>query len=741
MRRHLHPDAGRDDPRLELRTHRPSFTPAVTPYVRWGRAKYSPDRQRDRTAAHHGPHHAHDPHRAARAFDRVLIAAMLAVAAALLLILWSPPAFADDIDAPKAGSPYFHVQGADPGVDALPLKATHVDVRIAGVIADVTVTQKYRNEGQRPIEARYVFPGSTRAAVHAMNVRIGDRLITAQIREKQRARIEYQAAKQEGKTAALLEQERPNVFQMNVANILPGDDVAVELRYTELIAPTEGRYEFVFPTVVGPRYQSPTTPANMPAVPYLREGKASSTAFDLDLRFASPLPVSDIRSSTHAVEVAHEGSRDAAVQLDRKDSQPRNNRDFVLEYRLAGDKTATGISLYKGTDENFFVALVEPPKHITTDQINPREYVFVVDISGSMGGYPLDTAKTLLRKLIGQLRPSDTFNVMLFSGSSQMLHDRPVPASAANIERAVSTIAQVRGGGSTEIVPALKQIAALPKNDDVARTVIIVTDGYVSVEQEVFALVRKNLGNSNVFAFGIGHSVNRHLIEGIARAGKGEAFIVTKPEFAAQQAERLRKMIDSPVLTKVRVNFDGLDVYDVEPGMSGLPDVLGGRPVVLFGKYRGEARGTLVLDGQAANGAHREVIAVPAPDAQATALRHLWARERIAALSDQEALEGGSAKRDAILALGLKYGLLTQYTSFLAVDKVVRTSEAAKTVDQPSPLPQGVSDAAVGAEPQKTVTAFVPSTPEPAAWVAMLMTLVLIGFALRRGRRAAATNA
>ncbi len=731
MRKTLHPDAGRDDRRLELRGHRPHFTPTVTPFVRWSHKARTDDRSADK--------HRVNDQRSARAFDRVLIALMLAIAATLLLILWSPPAFADDIDAKKAGSPYFHVQGADPGVDALPLKATQVDVRIAGVIADVTVTQKYRNEGQRPIEARYVFPGSTRAAVHAMNVRIGDRLIAAQIREKRRAQIEYQAAKQEGKTAALLEQERPNVFQMNVANILPGDEVAVELRYTELIAPTEGRYEFVFPTVVGPRYQSPTTPAAIPAVPYLREGQPSNAAFDLELRFASPLPVSDIHSSTHAIEVAHEGGRDAVVQLERKDSEPRNNRDFILQYRLAGDKTATGLSLYKGTDENFFVAIVEPPKHITTDQINPREYVFVVDISGSMRGYPLDTAKTLLRKLIGQLRPSDTFNVLLFSGSSQVLHDRAVPASAANIERAVSTIDNVRGGGGTEIVPALKAIAALPKNDDVSRTVIVVTDGYVAVEQEVFALVRKNLGNSNVFAFGIGHSVNRHLIEGIARAGKGEAFVVTKPEFAAQQAERLRKMIDSPVLTKLRVNFDGLDVYDVEPGVSQLPDVLGGRPVVLFGKWRGEAKGTLVLEGQAANGAHREVINAPAPDAQATALRHLWARERIAALSDQEALEGGSAKREPILALGLKYGLLTQYTSFLAVDKVVRTNETATTVDQPSPLPKGVSDAAVG-EPQKTMTAFVPSTPEPTAWIAMLMTLVLLGFALRRGTTRTATN-
>ncbi|MFL6651012.1 MAG: VIT domain-containing protein, partial [Sulfurifustaceae bacterium] len=185
-----------------------------------------------------------------------------ALAAVFLQPLFAAPLRADsDVDsAEQTASPYFFVRSDDPEVDRLPLKATHVDVRIVGVIADVTVTQQYKNEGTRPLEARYVFPGSTRAAVYAMQVDLGDRRLTAEIREKKQARVEYEAAKREGKTAALLEQHRPNVFQMNVAHILPGDDVKVELHYTELMVPTEGRYEFVFPTVVGPRYNgSPAT--------------------------------------------------------------------------------------------------------------------------------------------------------------------------------------------------------------------------------------------------------------------------------------------------------------------------------------------------------------------------------------------------------------------------------------------------------------------------------------------------
>ncbi|MBK7533737.1 MAG: VWA domain-containing protein [Piscinibacter sp.] len=650
-------------------------------------------------------------------------------------VAWSP-AFADDSQAAPAEGPYFQLAGGDPAIDRLPLKSTQVDARIAGVIADVTITQRYKNEGQRPIEARYVFPGSTRAAVHAMQVRLGGRVLNAKIEEKQRARIQHETAKREGKTSALLEQERPNVFQMNVANILPGDDILVELRYTELVAPTEGRYEFVFPTVVGPRYHKPSTAggsSSFPATPHLKEGEAPNSSFAMTVRFASPLPVGELRSPSHGIEVAGEGTPQAEVTVNDTVS---HNRDFILHYRLAGERTATGLTLFQGDGpdgggENFFLAVVEPPLAIAPAQINPREYVFVVDISGSMHGYPLNTAKVLLRNLIGHLRPTDTFNVMLFSGSSQMLNPAPVAATRANIERAITTIDQQRGGGSTEIVPALKRIAALPKASDVSRSVIVVTDGYVTVENEVFQLVRRNLGNSNVFAFGIGTSVNRHLIEGIARAGQGEPFVVTKPEMAAAQAERLRKMIDAPVLTQLKARFDGLEVYDVEPAtLDALPDVLGGRPVLLYGKWRGEPRGQLVLEGQAATGTHTEVVPVRAPDADASALRHLWARSRIQQLSDQEALEGGSGQRDAITALGLHYSLLTQYTSFIAIDQIVRTSEAAVPVNRPLPLPQGVSNLAVG-----EVGAAVPSTPEPAAWLSLLVVLGLVGVALsRRGK-------
>nr|WP_315847900.1 VIT and VWA domain-containing protein [uncultured Rhodoferax sp.] len=688
-------------------------------------------------ATHPAPNAATEP--PARRSGWLWLATTTLSAACFVALAISPPAHAQDRDAAprlKTESPYFFIKSDNPGVDQLPLKSTQVNVKVSGVIADVTVVQTYKNEGQRAIEAKYVFPGSTRAAVHGMNVRLADRLITAKIREKQQAKIEYDAAKQEGKTAALLEQHLPNVFQMNVANIMPGDDVKVELRYTELLLPTDGNYQFVFPTVVGPRYNSPQSSqanATWVAQPYLPQGQntptsAAAPAFDIHVTLNTPIGVKEVRSSSHTISSYTEQGGATVVGLNPT-AEPTNNRDFILNYRLAGDKIETGVMLYKGQDENFFLAMVEPPKAPAATAITPREYIFVVDISGSMHGFPLDTAKGVLRELIGGLRPSDTFNVLLFSGSNSFLNPTSVPATKANIDQAIRTIDREGGGGSTELIPALKRVYAQPKNADTSRTVVVVTDGYVTVEREAFELVRNNLSSANVFSFGIGSSVNRHLMEGLARAGMGEPFIITKPAEAAEQAARFRKMIDSPVLTNVKVRFEGLDVYDVEPRQ--LPDLLAQRPLIVFGKWKGEAKGKMVVEGNTANGPLQNSLPITAASTDTAALRHLWARHRIAALSDQEALEGGSAAKDAITDLGLKYSLLTQYTSFLAVDQVVRNKAPADSpsVNQPSALPQGVENSALGAE--------VPSTPEPATWGAILVTLSVLAMLAHRRRRAA----
>ena len=607
-------------------------------------------------------------------------------------------------------SPYFFVPGGVEGVDELPLKSTDVDVRIAGVIADVTIVQHYSNEGTRPIEARYVFPGSTRAAVYAMNVHIGERVIEANIREKEQAREEYEAARDEGKTAALLEEHLPNVFQMNVANIMPGDHVRVELHYTELLVPQSGRYQFVFPAVVGPRYNSPNTndprsraAAAATSIPYSHAGEEGGATLQINVKVISPVAVQEMASPSHPADVSYgSGRKEAEVHIER--SALANNRDFILNYRLAADQVQSGLMLYESGDsgdENFFLAMVQPPQVINPQEMPARDYIFVVDISGSMGGFPLDTAKQVIKELLAGLRPNDTFNIMLFSGSSSMLSPESVSATPENVNKAMQMLSTYHGGGSTELIPALRHVYSLPNKPELSRTVVVVTDGYVSVEREAFDLVRQNLNQANVFAFGIGSSVNRFLIEGLARAGMGEPFVITQPDQAKEQARLFYQMIASPVLTNVSARFEGLDVYDVEP--LHLPDVLGERPVIVYGKWRGSATGQVVIEGLNAHGLYRQELAVNGQvSGQTGALRYLWARSRIDSLMDQDTLTHGrldqnSTLQEQITALGLKYSLLTPYTSFVAVDHAVRnTAQGTTTVTQPVPMPQGVSDMAIG---------------------------------------------
>jgi Ca-activated chloride channel family protein len=596
-------------------------------------------------------------------------------------------------------SPYFFVKSDDPAVDALPLKHTGAEVSIAGVIADVRVTQVYKNAGKRPLEAIYVFPASTRAAVYALKMTIGERTIVAKIDKREQARQQYEQAKAEGKSASLLEQQRPNVFQMNVANILPGDEIKVELAYTELLVPTSGIYSFVYPTVVGPRYsrEAAAEPSERWVQnPYLRETEAAPYPFDLSVRLAAGVPLQEVASSSHQVEVSYQGKNDAEIRLAPAEKQG-GDRDFILQYRLAGGQVVSGLLLYPGAGENFFLLMAQPPKRVAKDQIPPREYIFVVDISGSMHGFPLEISKSLLRDLVGNLRSADRFNVVLFAGGFATLAEESVPATTDNIRRALELIDRQGGGGGTEILPALRHALALPRPPGFSRSLVVATDGYVDVEPEVFDLIRGNLDTANLFAFGIGTSVNRHLIEGMAHVGMGEPFVVSRPEDAAQQAVQFRQYVETPVLTQVRVDFGDLEVYDVEP--PAIPDVLAERPVIVVGKWRGAPRGTITVHGRMGEGPYRATLDVGAvtPAESNRGLKYLWARRRIALLGDYHNLRPDSETVQQITDLGLKYGLLTQYTSFVAIDTMVRSKDGRpETVKQPLPLPLGVSDLAVG---------------------------------------------
>lgn len=658
---------------------------------------------------------------------RYLCFALLAVA----VLFTSIRAQKTDQQAEKTLAPYFLVQG-DPTVDQLPLKDTRVEISVSGVIADVKVRQIYRNEGARPINASYVFPASTRAAVYAMRMQLGNEIIVAKIKEREQAKKEFERAKEEGKSASLLEQERPNVFSMSLANIMPQEQVEIELRYTELLIPTDNVYEFVFPTVVGPRYASPGSTNSKTdrfvETPYQRQGQQPASELHISARIAAGLPIYDVSSPSHNVFPQWQNNGAAQLQLD--DSNPfQGNRDFVVRYRLAGEQIASGLLLFQGAGENFFLYMAQPPQRVAADTIPPREYIFVVDVSGSMEGFPLNTSKRLLRDLIAKLRPTDLFNVVLFAGDSTLLSPQSLPANHQNIARAIALLEQQRGSGGTELLAAMQQAMSLPRQEGISRSLLLVTDGFVAGEQGVFDHIRNNLNRCNVFAFGIGTSVNRYLIEGVAKAGMAEPFIVTEDNEAEGVADKFREYVQSPVLTDIQVRANGFDVYDVNPAQ--FPDLLAQRPIILFGKWRGPIAGTIELTGKNGQGifTSRVDVANTQPDEANGALRYLWARSRIAELSDYGAYEAEEEHAQAITELGLKYNLLTRYTSFIAVREVVTNpTGSAQDVKQPLPLPLRVSDLAVGGGTE------VGSEPELMILigVALIIGMTLIRF---RGRR------
>ena len=593
-------------------------------------------------------------------------------------------------------SPYFLVQG-DPKVERFPLVETRTRVDIAGMIAEIELTQVYKNDGKKTIEAVYVFPLGTKSAIHAMRMKIGNRIIDADIEETAKAQKIYQDAKAQGKVASLLEQKRTNVFQMKVANIMPGDLVEVIVRYTEILVPEKGTYEFVFPTVVGPRFTGESKREDLKgkdswvASPYLHQGEEPPYKFDIKVNIKSGIPLARVWVPTHKVNIKKQ--RTSAKVFLSPEEKNGGNRDFILRYNLQGKRIETGLLLYPGKDENFFLMMLEPPRRVNMKMVPPREYLFIVDVSGSMHGFPLEVSKALLRKIIGNLRSKDYFNVLFFAGGSQVLSEEPLRATEANKKKAMNLVMSQRGGGGTRILNALKRALALKKKKGLSRIVVIATDGYVSVEKEVFDLMRNNLGEANFFAFGIGSGVNRYLIEGMARVGKGEPFVVTNQKEAEEKAARFIDYVKHPLLTDIGVSFSGFDAYEVEP--ISMPDLFAERPLILFGKYH-NARGKVVVKGRTAKGPYRRVLTVNPglENAGNVALKFLWAREKIARLADYRRV--GVEVREEVTELGLRYHLTTAYTSFVAVDKIVRETGEVVTVKQPLPLPQGVSDYAVG---------------------------------------------
>jgi Ca-activated chloride channel family protein len=437
-----------------------------------------------------------------------------------------------------------------------------------------------------------------------------------------------------------------------------------------------------------------------------------------------------VKCASHPVLVDFKAKDKAAVRLETKAGEDVANRDFILRWKLGNDQVDAGLLLHKGNETNHFLLQVMPPQRVALEQIPPRDYVMVLDVSGSMAGFPLDTAKELLRKLVSGLRVEDTFNVVRFATDSGALSTEPLAASEENVALAMEFINEQGTRGGTELCAALKQALALPGGENRSRSVLLITDGFVTAEAETAELVRKNIGNANLFTFGIGTSVNREQLERVARAGGGEPVVVTTVKESVSAAEKFRELVSNPVLAKVRITAEGVTLGSIEPDPH--PDVFAARPLIVTGTWTGEPKGKIIVRGIGGNGAAFEKIIYLA-EAAAKGVVHpelpvLWARERVRRLTDMP--RGAETIRE-ITSLGMSYQLLTSHTSFLAVDETPRElAGLTKTVAQPLPLPKGVSESAVGGG--SPVMVRNGSVPEPGS--IGLVAFIVVLLAMQRQR-------
>lgn len=597
----------------------------------------------------------------------------------------------------KGESPYFELP-PDINIEHFPLLSTKADVTISGMMADVTITQSYVNRGEKAIEAIYVFPASTRAAVYAMEMKIADRTIKAVIQPKAKAREMYEEAKEEGKSASLLEQRRPNVFTMNVANVMPGDTIQVALQYTEMLIPEELEYEFVLPTVVGPRYISEKHDTDNPVenVKYI-PSNVPTYDFDISITMNTIIPMDKISSKSHKVDIKKLNDNQQLIKL-AKGEEKSGNRDFILSYRPAGERIETGLLLHQGDKENYFMLVIQPPKRVEIKDVVPREFIFVVDVSGSMNGFPIDISKASMEQLLRRMRPNDLFNVVLFASGTVLFSENSIAATDKNLMNAIEFINKEHGHGGTELMPALELALNMPNNEGYSKSIVVMTDGLVGVDKKAVNYIRDNLNKANLYSFGIGRNMNRFLIEAMALAGAGEPLIITEQEGAQKAADRFMKYIESPVLTDISIEFNGFMTYDVEPIKPF--DLTAERPIIVYGKYEGHPGGKIILRGKTAKQDLHVNIPVDrfGKMDQSNAIKYIYARNKLKLIemydnfSKNDYYNNSSLSfEDAITEIGMKYNLLTEHTSFVAIDSEIRNASGEyDTVNQPLPIPEGM---------------------------------------------------
>ncbi|HET7112413.1 MAG TPA: VIT domain-containing protein, partial [Pyrinomonadaceae bacterium] len=603
-----------------------------------------------------------------------------------LLFITASAVMAQNATSPNAGSLQAMDASGKPAGEC-PLKHTTVKAEVSGFISRVTVTQDFENPFTDKIEAVYTFPLPASAAVDDLTMQIGNRTIKGKIMRREEAQQTYAAAKQLGKVAALLDQQRPNIFTQAVANIMPGQQIRVIISYVENLKYEEGSYEWSFPLVIGPRYNPATmNPASAAGVTPIQSNRAGHD-ISIELAIDAGVPIEALTSQTHETEVERPDERRAIVRLKDKNTIP--NRDFILKYQVAGPAINDAVLAHRSERGGFFTLILQPPQRVSAEDVTPKELVFVLDTSGSMSGFPLDKAKETMDLALNNLYQHDTFNVITFAGETDILFSEPQPATPENLQKAKTFLASQTGGGGTEMMKAI--VAALKPSDSQqhVRIACFLTDGQVGNDLEIINEV-KRYKNARVFAMGFGSAPNRFLLDNISSYGRGEVDYVSGNGDSSAVARRFNERVRNPLLTDISVEWSPtLPISEVYPKQ--IPDLFSAKPVILSGRYLHGGKGSIVLRGKLAGQDFVREIPVELPETEAAndVLATLWAGRKIADVmgQEQQLLPNGGMRdeaREEITKLGLNFKLMTQFTSFVAVDEVIFTGpEEPRRTDVP----------------------------------------------------------
>ena len=596
-----------------------------------------------------------------------------------------------------------------------------VHITVSGLAARTTLRQTFRNDSADWVEGVYVFPLPDGAAVDQLRMTIGDRVIEGEIREKQAAKKAYEQAKQAGKTASLVEQQRANLFTSNVANIGPGQEVTIDIAYLDTVRYDEGTFHLRFPMTLTPRFipgvevgdrQGSGWSADTDRVPdaslITPPVVERSTEHRITLRadINAGMPLKFVASRYHPVKVVDNGGK---FEIRFSGGPVAMDHDFELIWRpeKVAAPTALVFSEEVGDQPHLLIMLMPPNDEAISTPVMPRDLVFVIDTSGSMQGSSIEQAKKALHMALDGLRPSDRFNVMQFNSVTHALFPSSVSASLSRVSIARDYVDSLVANGGTEMRRALELALAVRPSETYLRQIIFVTDGSVGNEDELFNVIESKLGNARLFTVGIGSAPNGWFMRKAAEAGRGSYVFISATHEVSEKMGRLFRKLEQPQVTDIVVQWpDGVEEVALP---SRVPDLYSGEPVVLKARLgrAGRAGDQLKISGRSAGGDWGAELPLSGNEAS-PGIAALWARARIADLLDTERRDTGTEDiRGAIIDLALRHHLVSKYTSLVAVDKTPsRPADAGLKKEQvPNLLPHGQSQRAIFGFPATATSA------------------------------------